>query len=778
MSSSSEQNLVLPVGLAARLDPVCDEFELAWLSGQRPQLEAFLPRVDEDDRPHLLAELLSLEIEQRNHLGEHPEVAEYHERLPGYGSVIKRVFGSGSTCQFNSPQTLSESPSGEQPAEAPDELPKFAGRYEIKGEIARGGMGIILRVRDPDLKRTLAVKVLRPECRTSPDLVRRFREEAQITGQLQHPCIPPIHEIGAIGDGQPFFAMKLIRGKTLAELLDGKNPGAESLPRFLGIFEQVCQAIAFAHSRDIIHRDLKPSNVMVGAFGEVQVMDWGLAKVLGRENELQPEDNAPGSVISTERMRVPEWASRIGEVIGTPAYMAPEQARGETDLLDKRCDVFGLGAILCVILTGKPPFTGDSGMKVRKLAMTGDLAEAFQRLEACGADPELVELTRTCLAPRIEDRLTDAKAVSDAVAAHLLGIQQKLRRTELERTAARLKAIEERKRSRLTASLAAIAIIAILVAGIGWKWIDSVRSDERTQTFEALGQELGRASALRDEAIRVGVDAPEKRRESARLWTEVSAIVSAEEPALEGKLCGVGVEGRAHQLLSSLRSEAAEAERDRTLMDSLDDARAQRGMTDNSEGAAQRFADAFRGYGIDVLALEPEQAVTLIQTKPRMQWQLVEGLDDWLTVENRGPAARRLAGVAARLDADQFRNWLREAIADRDSSTLRELVEQASAGELSIRNGLLLAEGLRHAGELKQTVAVLRRVHSRRPDDFWVNAALGLALEARDAEHGEEATGFLRAALAIRPEVHFVQQAIERIAARESPPAAPVPRAK
>src|SRR5262245_24263547 len=156
-------------------------------------------------------------------------------------------------------------------------LPSRVGRYEVLEEIAHGGMGAIFRVRDPDLGRTLAMKVLLDQHGQRPDLARRFLEEAQIGGQLQHPGLVPVHELGRLPDQRPFFTMKLVKGRTLAELLKERSSPADDLPRLLGIFEQVCQTVAYTHSRGVVHRDLKPQNVMVGAFGEVQVMDWGLA---------------------------------------------------------------------------------------------------------------------------------------------------------------------------------------------------------------------------------------------------------------------------------------------------------------------------------------------------------------------------------------------------------------------------------------------------------------------------------------------------------------------
>ena len=166
-------------------------------------------------------------------------------------------------------------------------------------------------------------------------MIRRFVEEAQIGGQLQHPGIVPIYELGTFADRRPYFAMKLVKGQTLAALLAGRPSPADGLPRFLGIFEQVCQTVAYAHARGVIHRDLKPSNVMVGSFGEVQVMDWGLAKVLHRGGVA--DDAAAGStadetVIATARSGGSDAErSQAGSVLGTPAYMAPEQARGEIE---------------------------------------------------------------------------------------------------------------------------------------------------------------------------------------------------------------------------------------------------------------------------------------------------------------------------------------------------------------------------------------------------------------------------------------------------------------
>jgi serine/threonine-protein kinase len=207
-----------------------------------------------------------------------------------------------------------------------DGLPTQIGRYHIEGEIAHGGVGIVLRARDSAFQRSLAVKVLLAKHRGKPDVARRFLEEAQVMGQLQHPGIPPVYDLGELSDGRPFFALKLIKGQTLTALLKDRTHPTDDLPHLLTIFGQVGQTLAYAHSRGILHRDLKPSNIMVGAFGEVQVMDWGLAKVLGSERKwetaIQPEDMG---TIATVRTAEDDLLTQEGAVMGTRTSARPSR---------------------------------------------------------------------------------------------------------------------------------------------------------------------------------------------------------------------------------------------------------------------------------------------------------------------------------------------------------------------------------------------------------------------------------------------------------------------
>ncbi|TWU06184.1 protein kinase domain-containing protein [Stieleria varia] len=378
-------------------------------------------------------------------------------------------------------------------------------RYELQGEIARGGMGAVMRGRDTLLGRDLAIKVLLESHRNNEQVVQRFIEEAQINGQLQHPGIVPIHELGQLADQRPFFAMKLVKGLTLSELLRQRKSMEEDRGRLIGIFEQVCQTVAFAHSRGVIHRDLKPSNVMVGAFGEVQVMDWGLAKVL----DAEPRSSTPQTSMPTEASEIrtirssgsktptnSESHTRVGSVIGTPAYMPPEQAMGDVDQLDERADVFGLGAILSVILTGKPPYVADTATDLVEMAARGKLDDAFARLDASGAEPELVDLAKRCLSADVSDRPRDASAVAGEVSGYLESVAQRLRQAELDRLASETQAIEERKRRRVVLALVASIVLLATLAGGGWIYVQEQQTRLAKTTAAAALKETAQQKEL------------------------------------------------------------------------------------------------------------------------------------------------------------------------------------------------------------------------------------------------------------------------------------------
>jgi tRNA A-37 threonylcarbamoyl transferase component Bud32 len=395
--------------------------------------------------------------------------------------------------------------------------------YELIDEIGKGGMGVVYRARDVALDRHVAIKLLSE--RYPPDSLsaQRFLSEARITGQLQHPGIPAVHKVGTLADGRPFLAMKLIKGNTLEAILKqrthprpSKTPGVPhnstgvDRGRLLAIFEAVCQAVGYAHAHRVIHRDLKPANVMVGAFGEVQVMDWGLAKVLAEGTPVTPDALAADQTRAwTEIHSTPEDGShtQVGSLVGTPAFIPPEQALGEIEKVNERSDVFGLGALLAVILTGNPPYVGETSESVRVQAVRGKLEDCFARLDASGAEPDLVALCKTCLAFEPADRPADGGAVAAAVAGFWAAADERARRAELERVrvegeqaTAAAQALELRKRRRLALGAAAVLVLAAL-GGLGAVLaVQRQANAELTAKNDALDQERQRALANEQKA--------------------------------------------------------------------------------------------------------------------------------------------------------------------------------------------------------------------------------------------------------------------------------------
>lgn len=323
-------------------------------------------------------------------------------------------------------------------------------RYVVEREIARGGMGRILLAYDRDFRRRIAVKVLlapRTDKRTSG----RFIEEAQATAQLEHPNIAPVYDLGVDVQGAPFFTMKWIRGRDLKQVISAEA-ARPSLVRLIQILQQAAMGVHFANSRGVIHRDLKPQNIMVGDYGEVLVVDWGLAKILhggtaeaadrrdaGDASDASDAGDAgdriePGGGESKEKEEVTTDRADSGQktfegtVQGSPAYMTPEQARGEVGEIDARTDVFGLGAILYEVLTGSPPFEGTSFRMVLEKARRGLVTPPRERAPDRAIPPALDAVCRRALSARKEDRHASARELHDELQSYIEGIHDAERR--------------------------------------------------------------------------------------------------------------------------------------------------------------------------------------------------------------------------------------------------------------------------------------------------------------------------------------------------------------
>src|SRR5262245_33010410 len=317
---------------------------------------------------------------------------------------------------------------------------------------------------------------------------------------------------------------------------------------------------------------------MVGSFGEVQVMDWGLAKIVPESagNEAEAMGNGGSTTLEGEKAdnRIPPTRSaqqtQTGSVLGTPAYMAPEQAQGRISQLDERCDVFGLGAILCEILTGQPPYGGSEGTDVRFLATTATLTGTYQRLDACGADPELIHLARRCLAAEPTDRPRDARSLGKELTAYLESVEARLRQAELDSARARAKAEEERKRRRLTLALAVSVLLTVVLGAGAWLWIVDEKATRQRQVAEEKAKRQREAAAerakrdlevvtqkaRRSRQVQEALDRAVRLHDQARVaaagetgkWGEARSMARRAEALLEGGPVELELAGRVRTL--------------------------------------------------------------------------------------------------------------------------------------------------------------------------------------------------------------------------------------
>ena len=282
-------------------------------------------------------------------------------------------------------------------------IPVGGDRFERGDEIGRGGMGVVFAATDRQFNRQVALKQLRGET-TDAASVERFATECLITGNLEHPGIPAVYERGS-NHGSPFYAMRHVRGQTLAEVLTAATSLEQRL-RLVPMVGRVAQTLAYAHSHGVVHRDIKPSNIVVGDYGETFVLDWGIAKVRGIATDSSVSSSA------TERS---VHSTRMGAVVGTPAYMAPEQAAGRVDSIDERTDVFALGALLYHLLVGHPPYSEGSPDEAIERARKCEFETVHQA--ARKAPKVLRSICERAMAERPADRFRSASDIATALDA-------------------------------------------------------------------------------------------------------------------------------------------------------------------------------------------------------------------------------------------------------------------------------------------------------------------------------------------------------------------------
>lgn len=641
--------------------------------------------------------------------------------------------------------------------------PKLPARYEPQAEIGRGGMGVVWRVIDRQFERPLAMKLTLPEIAHHPDAAARFEREATLTGKLQHPAIPAIVDRGTLEDGTPYFSMKLIEGQTLAEMLNQRQSTDEDLARYLSVFEQVCQGVGYAHSQGVLHRDLKPANIMVGTFGEVQVMDWGMAKriddavdsfsppahastdqdfdpeALTAPLDLQCDDERTGE---TDDLGEHETLTRGGQILGTLAYMPPEQAQGDNQKIQAQADVFALGGVLCKILTGRAPYQGTDRLELAQRVLAADLKPAYEALDACSADRELVELCQNCLSADVHQRPADASDVAAAVRAYQESTRKRLEQARTERAAAVARSEEAKKRQRVTLVAAGLAIVLIVSAALVAGWRQSEENArlarEAQESFERQQREQQATSdievALRDAPGLTEVfqfDAAKALLKQAA--TRLSAI---EEP-------------------SELAAQIEQAQRDVELISELDRIRLHASeligtefiSTHYGHGRNGHYATAFRNYGLDIPAGDPSELAAAIR-QSQITSEIVMGLHAWRFNENDRPLFESITQVIRETDAAQLDGSLVASLIESDVEDLTNLSELNKLQAIEFQ---MLIHDLKYDGHAAKVIPVYRIALSRHPGDFWLNYNFAARNEERPELGLAERIGYARVAAAVRP---------------------------
>jgi serine/threonine-protein kinase len=650
-------------------------------------------------------------------------------------------------------------------------VPRGRSNYQFLGEIARGGMGVILKGHDTDLGRDVAVKVLDKRLSDRPEVVQRFVEEAQIGGQLQHPGIVPVYELGTMLDERPFFTMKLVKGRTLAVLLAERENLATNRQRLIAIFESVCQTLGYAHSRGVIHRDLKPANIMVGAFGEVQVVDWGLAKVLARGGTADEKRarvaHTQLTVLETVRSSQGSGSgsdSMVGSVMGTPAYMPPEQAAGHVDRLDERSDVFALGAILCEILTGLPPYVGERDQIIAAAAQA-ETEGAFERLAKCGADPELVKLTKHCLMPAAAARPANGGVLAERVHQYVVSVEERALAARAESAAALVRVEDERKARRLTAALGAALVVILLVGGGSFAYVQRERATHEHDLAQAAKEKSERDAKLSAEVGNALAEAA--LHKGGGRWNEAILATQRARALAEGGGAGTELSGRVDAVLADLQAGRERAEKEalreadnKKLLAELLEAREPVWNPGQgaSGGTSEAYVGAFQRHGIEIDAGTPEEVAAALKQRG-FGSEIALFLDSLTAIRRRArdeSGTTRALDLAHAVDPEPLRADLREALAAGALDVLRGIVQSGFEDQPPITVELL-GSALEELKQRDLARAVYRRGIDRFPADFSLHYRLGRLLTPPELDSGprdemQEAVENYRSALALRPD--------------------------
>src|SRR5262245_33246883 len=459
--------------LAGHVDQVCDRFEAAWRSGGRPRIEDFVGAATGPERSALLRELIVTELELRRDGGERPAGSEYAARFPGDATIVGPLFeewaaGQASTLETRGPDDGANQARRILAPRAAKAKPAVPG-YEIQGELGRGGMGVVYLARQVRLNRPCALKMILAGSHAGAEASARFRAEAEAIARVQHPNVVQVYAIGD-ADDLPYFELEYVPGGGLDQRIDGTPWPARAAAQLV---ESLARAAHEAHRLGIVHRDLKPANILLAADGTPKIADFGLAKALDSDGGL----------------------TRTEAILGTPSYMAPEQAEGQARRVGPLADVHALGAILYELLTGRPPFKAATQPETLALVRSAEPVPPTRLRPDLSIDLETICLK--CLRKEPARRYDSAAALADDLRRYLDG------RPILARPVGPAERLWRWMRREPTLALLAASVAALLGAtagGAGLVAWQARRSELRERELaDAAEQNLAQARQVVEE---------------------------------------------------------------------------------------------------------------------------------------------------------------------------------------------------------------------------------------------------------------------------------------
>jgi tetratricopeptide (TPR) repeat protein len=737
------------------VDQACRPFEAAWKAGERPSIPAFLSGAAASDRAALLPELIYLEIHYRRLAHENPQPQEYLDFFPSLDAAwLEDVLSSrlapgrsrpapADEAGFAAASTIDYQRAAESSVEGerkdtgdktapPGGLVLVPG-YEILGELGHGGMGVVYKAWQIKAKRFVALKTLRSGQQAGPEDIARFRTEAKAVARLQHPNIVQIHEVGEHG-GLPFFSMEYCVGGSLE-----KKPGGLPLPPLeaAALVETLARAIHAAHDKHVVHRDLKPANILLGEDGAPKISDFGLAKKLEIEQ---------GQTLS-------------GVILGSPPYMAPEQASGKSKKVGPAADVYALGAILYECLTGRPPFKAPNVLDTLAQVLTEDPVPVRRLQPKTPRDLETICLK--CLQKEPGERYATAAALAEDLRCFQGGEPIRARPVGgVER------AWRWCKRYPSRAGLAAAVMLVVAGAGAAAVWYQqdsTARAAEKAglateHTRKAANTERDVTGAL-EEAMAFAKQAAGLHDDPTKWEAAIVEALSAVKRA-DGVLnSGVDDTGELRAQVDALRAELDAAERDRLMIARLEAARFQLAAAGHENGydyagAVALYAAAFRKDDEDWDALGADETAARINQRA-IREELLAALADWsnFTAKEQGEKLRRIV-QAADPDPASWRNRWTAAARRKDLDVLRRLALSPEAKDQPTARLVLIGRTLIELGAAAEAVKFLKEANEQRPGDFWIAFQLAYACSKTKPPATDEAIRYYTAALMVRPNAY------------------------